>query len=289
MLSEHQKHWGIDQWVAYLKEKEIPVLYRTKAIFNTFRDLPDAEREQIAVRDVTAFVYGDPYFALKLLRKAERLRSGSHLGHETTTALGAVMQTGFQELMGIVQKSSTSFCDYHGANECEFRACMAASIARSWASLRADVSPEEVTMASLLSETGELMLWHFAAELPIKAEAELASGRVKRSIEAQQEAVGFSFRQLTLALCAAWELPGLIGQLIKGTDSPRANIARIAVDTARHIISNERNAALLDDVLAIAKVLPGAAHHQLLAGLPIPEDYKEHLLEALGESHKQPA
>jgi HD-like signal output (HDOD) protein len=280
MLSSHQWRWGIDQWVAYLKDKEIPVLPRTQSIFKALLEQTPEEKEALSARDLVQYVHSDPFFALKLLRKAERRRS-SRLGQETTTALASIMQTGVVELLHIVRDSAVCESEHTGFQDCEFRATIAASVSHSWAGQRADLSPDEVTLSALLSEIGELLLWHFATELPLKAELEMSSGRAIRTVQAQQQAVGFSFRQLTLALCNAWELPSLIGQLIKGTDSPRANIARVAIDAARHIVSDERNPAIPSDVMNIHHVLPGISFEHLLAPLPIPEEYKLEVLASL--------
>jgi HD-like signal output (HDOD) protein len=280
MLSPHQLRWGVDQWVAYLKDKEIPVLPRTKAIFQDLANLPPEEKEQISARDLANYVHVDPFFALKLLRRAERRRS-SRLGQETTTALAAIMQIGVKELLTIVSTSLVCDSEYPGCTDCESRATMAASIARNWAMLRADISPDEVTLATLLSEIGELLMWYFAAELPLKSEKELASGKAFRSVQAQQQAVGFSFRQLTLSLAVSWELPALISQLIKGTDSPRANVARISIDTARHIVTDGHNPAIPADVVNIHNVLHGVTFEHLVQVLPIDDEYKATVLQAV--------
>jgi HD-like signal output (HDOD) protein len=141
------------------------------------------------------------------------------------------------------------------------------------------VSPDEVALAALLSECGELLLWHFAPELPLKVIAELSSGRAFRPIKAQTQALGFSFKQMTLTLVEAWKLPNIIALLIKGTDTARANIARMAVDTARHIVVNNRHPALPAELVNIKAVLPEASYAKLIAPLPIPDDYKLHLLQ----------
>ena len=97
-----------------------------------------------------------------------------------------------------------------------------------WAAHRADVSPEEVALAALLGEMGELMLWAFFPELPQRALEELKSGRATRNVQAQQQVAGFSFKQPSVSLIETLGLPPLIMQLVKGADTPRANIARIA-------------------------------------------------------------
>lgn len=280
MLTFHQSHWGIDQWVGYLRDKEIPVLPHSQAVMQVLCDEPPEEHERMSPRALADFVYLDPYLALKLLCNAEHRRS-RRLGQETTTVLAAVMQLGYDDMVHLVRDSVTTDDAQAGANHCVAHAVMAAHIARAWAIHRADVSPDEVTLAALLSDAGELLLWHFAPELPLKAEAELASGRAQRTIKAQQQALGFTFKQLTLELGTAWELPNLIGMLIRGTDTPRANIARLAIDTARHIISDIHNAALPSDIANIHNVVTGATLAQLVSPLPIPEEDKQAILTAV--------
>jgi len=280
MLTFHQSHWGIDQWVVYLRDKEIPVLPHSQTAMVALREEPPEEHERMSPRQLTDFVYSDPYLALKLLRNAEHRRS-RRLGQETTTALAAVLQLGYDDMVQLVCGSMVTDASSAGARHCVEHAVMAAHIARSWAIYRADVSPDEVTLATLLSDAGELLMWHFAPELPLKAEEELASGRATRTLKAQQQALGFTFKQLTLTLAQAWELPALLGMLIRGTDTPRANIARLAIDTARHILADTHNAALPSDLVNIHNVVQGATYAQLVSALPIPIEDRQSILAAV--------
>ena len=281
MLSPFQLRWGIDQWVEFLKDKEIPVLPSTHALMTVLSEQSRETSDMISARELSGYVYADPYLALKLLRHAEGRRT-QRLGQETTTALGAVLQTGFDDLLQVVIKSSLSDDSLQGGNNCELLAMLASSIARAWAMQRTDVSPDEVALAALLSESGELLLWHFAPELPLKVEAELSSGRAFRPLAAQQQAIGFSFKQLTLALVQAWQLPVIIALLIKGTDTPRANIARLAVETARYILANERHPSLPAVIINLKTLTPGAKYANLINPLPVPDDYKAEILRAVG-------
>jgi HD-like signal output (HDOD) protein len=276
MLTTFQSHWGVEQWVVFLKDKDIPVLPRTRLLMEV---LSEEQREKIAPKDLASLVFGDPYLALKLLRKAEGRRSRT-LGQETTTALASVMQLGFDDLTRTVRDAPLTDDRNPHMNDCEFRAAMASSIARHWASAHADISAEEVALAALLAESGELLLWHFAPELPEKVFEELHSGRAQRTLQAQQQAVGFSFKQMTLSLAEAWQLPPLITQLIKGSDTLRANIARLATDAARHIVADPENPALTSDILDIKSLLPGVSNHLLVAALPITPEFKEEVLAA---------
>lgn len=282
MLTIHQSHWGIDQWVSYLRDKEIPVLPRSRAAMLALRDEPPEEHERMSPRALADFVYLDPYLALKLLCNAEHRRS-HRLGQETTTILAAVLQLGYDDMVHLVCDSAITDAAQAGANHCVAHAVMAAHIARAWAIYRVDVSPDEVTLAALLSDAGELLMWHFAPELPLKAEEELRSGRAQRTLKAQQQSLGFTFKQLTLTLAQAWELPSLLGMLIRGTDTPRANIARLAIDTARHILADAHNAALPADLVNIHNVVQGASFAQLVSPLPISDEDKQTILAAVDQ------
>lgn len=277
MLAPNQLRWGIDQWVAYLKDKEIPIFPGTRERLAALRE---EQQELLAPIDLALVVLSDPFLALKLLRRVEGRRASS-LGHETTTALGAVLQAGVDELVRTVNSSPLANHSLTHMADCARRTVVAADIARAWASLRSDVSAEEVALATLLAESGELLMWHFAPELPEKALDELHSGRALRTIQAQQQANGFSFKQMTTALVEAWALPPLISQLMRGSDTPRANIARLAGDTARHIVTHPENPAVPADLVNIHNIIPGSSFETLIAPLPISDEYKAQVLSAV--------
>lgn len=279
MLTPFQRKWGVDQWVSYLKDKEIPVLPRTR---NELVIVAEERRESVSPKDLTDFVFKDPYLALKILRQAERHRSRT-LGHDTTTALGSVMQAGFDGLLAVVRSGPLADDSLKGLADCEYRAVLSSSIGRHWAAQHADISPEEVALAALLSETGELMLWYLAPELPDEALDLLRSGQVFRSSEAQSMACGFVFKQMTIALIDAWQLPPLLKQLIRGADTLRANVARLATDTARHVVLHPENPAIPADIANIKALLKHVSLEHLLAPLPISDDYKAYVLQHVAE------
>jgi HD-like signal output (HDOD) protein len=274
VLMHDHRHWGLPQWVAFLRTKDIPIMPRSKM----FIEALDGER--VSPKEMAGIVMCDPFLGLRLLRRAEGHRSGT-LGHDTTTILGAVQQVGVDGLVEAAEKSELCDDNNMGLVACEARAVLSASIALHWAANRADLSPEEVAFAALLGEIGELMLWAFAPELPLAALDEMRSGRATRNAQAQSQAVGFGFKQLSLGLIEAWGLPLLIGQLVKGADTPRANIARIASDAARHIQVDPENPALPSDVAAVRAFLPGVPLENLLASLPISDEYRELVLAAV--------
>lgn len=255
MLKEHQRRWGVDQWAAFLTAQPIPCMPRSKLML---RALEETEGEALSAAALTSLVIGDPYLCLRLLREAESRRS-RRLGHDTTTPLGAVMQLGVKVFRNLLLDSPETEDTRAGLAACDAKAVTASQIAQMWGKARADIAPEEVAMAALLAEIGELLLWNFAPELPQAALDALESGRAKRSTEAQELACGFRFRDLSLKCATVWALPPLLVQLIRGMDNARANLCKLYLDTARHIASGADNPALPYDLAEAKRLIPHAS------------------------------
>lgn len=269
LLSEHQKHWGVDQWAAYLSNQVMPCMPRSK---ERLLDIVAERGEQLAARDLADIAMADPFLCLRLLRQAEGRRV-QRLGHETTTTLAAVMQLGTDNFHQVLLTSPETDEGNSGLAECEARAHLASQLALRWGAARADIAPEEVAMATLLAEIGELLLWSFAEELPRQALVALYAGRAARSAQAQVDTCGFRFRDLTLKCAEIWHLPPLLTQLIRGIENTRASLCRLCIDTARHIRSGPDDPALPSDIAEASHLIPGASLEWLAGQLPGLDDH----------------
>lgn len=275
MLTENQRRWGVDQWAAYLSSRELPCMPRSKVMLLA---LENAQGENLSAKELADIAAGDPLLCLRLLREAESRRV-QRLGHETTTPLGAVMQLGSDNFRRLLLASAETDESDLGLAACESRAYLARHLALRWGSARADISPDEVAMAALLSEIGELLLWIFARELPFAAEAALTNGRSTRSAQAQLDTCGFRFKDLTLKCAQIWHLPGLLTQLIRGVDNTRANLSRLCVDTARHLTAGgSDNAALPSDIAEAQHIIPGTSLEWLAEQLPGVDEAQAHAI-----------
>jgi hypothetical protein len=115
----HRAHWGLPQWVAYLREKGIPIMPRSKALIEAL------DVKQVSPKEMAG---GGPFLGLRLLRRSERRRSTT-LGHETTTILGAVQQVGAKGMVYAALESPLCDGGNAGLVACEQRAVLSASIA----------------------------------------------------------------------------------------------------------------------------------------------------------------
>ena len=265
VLSDNQRHWGVDQWAAFLSARELPCMSRSKT---RLLELETERGEHLSANDLAELAGADPFLCLQLLRQAEGHRA-QRLGHETTTPVAAVMQLGTDSFHALLQNSPETDEQNIGLATCEARSHLASRVALRWGMQRADISPDEVAMATLLAEIGELLLWNFAPELPLAALEALKSGQSQRSVQAQVDTCGFRFKDLTLKCATIWHLPPLLTQLIRGIDNTRANLSRCCADTARHLSSGGPNDPALPSDLAEAKhIIPGASLEWLTEQLP---------------------
>lgn len=282
-MQSHQLQWGVAQWVECLKDKALPVLPQTHARLAALKAAGREAQESLSARDMADIVFADPYLALKLLRRAEAGRS-LQLAHETTTPLAAVLQTGFDELEGLVLGSAVSPAHREGHLRCERRSVRAACIARAWSLHRVDVSPDEVAMAALLAEIGELLLWLYAPDMA-EEEAGIRDWNDQYwALAPRASEMVFTFRQLTVGLAQAWQLPGLVILLIRGVDNVRANISRLATEAAKSLEDQSPLDELLPVLLALLGMMPHAAPGELIAPLALEVEAAEALLARLTEA-----
>jgi hypothetical protein len=121
-------------------------------------ELESEHGDRLSARDLADIAAADSFLCLRLLREAEGHRV-QRLGHETTTPLGAVMQLGTDSFHKLLLSCPETDETNAGLAECEARSYLASRLALRWGTARADISPDEIAMAALLSEIGELLLW----------------------------------------------------------------------------------------------------------------------------------
>ena len=262
-----KSRWGAAQWAAYFEHQALPVLPRSKQLL---AELEASAGELLSPKNLSDIVLQDPMLCLLLLREAER-RKSSRLGRETTTALAAILQLGVRQFSRLLLSSPEIDEGNAGLIKVEMRASLASHIARAWSTGRMDINPDEVAVAALLGGTGDLLLWAYAPEIPARAEAELHSGRARRSAQAQQQACGFTFKELTLLCAERWHLPALLIQLLRGADTLRAHLTRTCSNTARHLLDDSETAtqALACDLVEAAELVPNASLEWLASALPM--------------------
>jgi HD-like signal output (HDOD) protein len=120
-----------------------------------------------------------------------------------------------------------------GLDRCYSNALHAAHYAFGWGHERKDSNPEELGLAALLYNCGEMALWaHAGAEMK-KIEARVAAGASYAG--SSRSVLGCTLRQLNNALAELWRLPPLVTTALSGNwpALPRAQKVVVATALAR--------------------------------------------------------
>jgi HD-like signal output (HDOD) protein len=266
---------GIEPWVAYFKDVDLPVLRRTAQQLDELR----VDIDGINVRKLAGIVLHDPLMTLRVFRYMEE-RRGKRQITDLTTIEQAIMMTGiypffehFKDLPVMEQQLKAHPKAMLGMLKVFARTRHAADWARDWATLRRDLSIDEITVAALLHDFAEILMWCFAPALAIRVKERQMADHSLRSIDAQVAEYGVALYQVKLELAKAWGLPQLLLNLMDpdNADSPRVRTVKLAVDLARHTANGWADAALPDDFRAIEDLLH-IAHSSLLQRVDAPKE-----------------
>jgi HD-like signal output (HDOD) protein len=217
----------------------------------------------VSGREIAQVVLQDPLMAVRVLAYIEAHRRRSQ-NADITTIDRAIMMLGitpffrnFAQLTLVETHLGAHPKALLGLLQVVARARRAAHFARDWALVRHDLDVDEITVAALLRDITEILLWCFAPKLALEV-AELKTKKPSmRSHVAQGAVYGIDLRDLQMALCQAWRLPELLTTLMSEAhaNSPRVRNVLLADDLARHAANGWNDPALPDDFRAVADLL----------------------------------
>lgn len=264
----------LEAWVIFFSNAEMPILRQTARRLEEARENID----RINGRDIANIVLQDPLMAVRVLAYIQPL-SAKRLHSDITTIGNAVMMLGIEPffnslgtpvtLEAMLQHDPQAML---GVLHAIRRMQRASKYAHDWAFERHDVNIEEVTLAALLHDLAEILLWCFAPKLAIEIRDRQLADPTLRSAIAQEQVLGIRLVDLQLALCTTWHLPELLKTLM---DDANAHLHRVqnvtlAVNLARHSAKGWEDAALPDDFTAIEELLH-ISRETLLKRLEVPE------------------
>lgn len=250
---------SLDHWVAYLRRSEIPVLQETSTRYSALRDNED----EVTVRDLATVALHDPLMALKLLLVLQRHRRPTQTTDITTIERSMIMLgigpffRHFEDLTVVEEALAGQDEALAGLQRVLSRARLAAAYARDWAIVRHDIDADEITLAALLHDMAEMLLWCFACPLMLEVRRMQEADPRLRSAVAQQQVLGVRLHDLQLALAREWRLPALLQALMNDSqaDHPRVRNVVLATSLARHSQNGWDDPALPDDYEAVGKLL----------------------------------
>lgn len=250
----------LDSWVVYFRNADIPVLRHTVQELDKLRDQADS----VNARKLSSVILSDPLMTLRVMAYIESTRRRSQTT-DITTIERALLMIGvipfFRDFSNIPLVED-QLKEYPrallGLLKVIQRARQAAYYARDWGLMRKDLDVDEITVAALLHDTAELLMWCFAPTLALQVRELQTADRTLRSFAAQNQIYGITLHDLQVDLARAWHLPGLLIEMMNHRDTDetaRERNVRLAVDLARHSANGWNDAALPDDYTAICKLL----------------------------------
>lgn len=270
----------LETWVLFFSGAELPVLRHTVRQLDELR----ANIDRVNGREISRVVLQDPLMTVKVLAYIQPF-AGKTLRTDITTIGSAVMMIGiepffekFKDLVTIEQMLKSEPPAMLGALQLIRRVQRAAHYAHEWALWRQDLNVEEVTIAALLHDLAEILLWCFAPTLAIEMRDRQAANHALRSAAVQEAVLGIRLIDLQLALCRTWHLPKLLASLMdpEHAEAPRIRNVLLAVDLARHSAHGWNDAAIPDDFAAIGKLL-NLNRDALIQRLRLSDDEKAQL------------
>lgn len=261
---------SLDSWVAYFSQAQLPVLRHTVVELEKLR----SNAEFANGRVLSSVILQDPLMTLRVLAYIESHRRKSQ-NTDITTIERALMMIGidpfFREFQNLplVEDSLKPYPKaLLGLLKVMTRARHASRWAREWALARHDLDVDEITVATLLRDVAEILMWCFAPTLALQVREMQVNDRSLRSVTAQQTVYNITLPDLQLELARLWRLPELLATLMdrKNADNPRVRNVTLAVDLARHSANGWDDAALPDDYSAIEDLLK-ISHETLMQKL----------------------
>jgi HD-like signal output (HDOD) protein len=250
MIIIERPYADLDSWVAYLSHVQPPVLRHTVQELEQLR----ANAERVNGRVLSSIILQDPMMTLRVLAYIESHRRKSQ-NADITTIERALMMIGIDPFF----------------REFEFLPLVEDSLKphpQALLGLLKVLDVDEITVATLLHDIAEILMWCFAPSLALQVRDQQTKDRTLRSNVVQQEVYNVQLHKLQLALARAWHLPQLLTALMDRAkaDHPRVRNVTLAVDLARHSSNGWDDPALPDDFAAIENLLH-ISHESLLRKL----------------------
>jgi HD-like signal output (HDOD) protein len=262
----------LENWVTYFSQAQLPVLRHTVNELEQLR----GNAERVNGRVLSSVILQDPLMTLRVLAYIESRRRKSQ-NADITTIEHALMMIGiepfFREFQNLplVEDSLKPYPKaLLGLLKVMARARRASHWAHDWSLIRHDLDVDEITVATLLFDVAELLMWCFAPKLALQVRDMQVKDRALRSVTAQQMVYNLTLPDLQLELAKLWHLPELLTTLMNRNhaENPRVRNVTLAVDLARHSANGWDDAALPDDYTAIEELLH-VSHETLMEKLDL--------------------
>ncbi|MDD3353113.1 HDOD domain-containing protein [Zoogloea sp.] len=212
-MSTNKSMQSLADWVARIRDKEMPVFGRT---VESLRALLNDERASAAA--LAKVILMDPAMTSKVLRLANSAFF-NHSHQAVSTVSRAIVVVGFNPVaelaLSVALIDSLLAGGIRSRVQIEMARSFHAAVQARWvAQKHGDGAVEEVFIAGLLTRVGEMAFWCFGGDPAEALDRCLTEGRMRED-EAQQHVLGFPLRQLSVGLVREWKLGTLAAAVLE--------------------------------------------------------------------------
>ena len=218
---------SLEEWADLLRAEEMPIFSNTA--HGICAALDDKQKGAL---ELASIILQDPNLTAKLL-KFSNSPYYNPSRQRISTITRAIVILGVQVIRELTLacsffESILSPTNKERANIEIAKALHSAVQARELAISLRDPSPEEIFVATLLHNIGQVAFWCSDNKQTTTLQAKIASDD-SNSIETEKKVLGFYLSDLGKKLCKAWQLTGLISNAINHPDSSdkRIQIVRL--------------------------------------------------------------
>jgi HD-like signal output (HDOD) protein len=221
---------SLEEWVRRLRDRDMPVFSRTVQALN---EAMNGSRS--GVLELSQIILEDPTLTAKILK----LSNSPYYNpgrQKLATITRAIVLIGLQTVRDLALACSFIETVLSYSNKKQVQREIARSLhsavqAKALAILANDPQPEEIFIAALLNNIGEVVFWCFDQGQGQEISRLIQEGR--SSDQAEREALGFRLKQLGATLSKHWKLGELVEDVFETNHrSPRSELARLGCEVA---------------------------------------------------------
>ncbi|WP_051114338.1 HDOD domain-containing protein [Methylobacter marinus] len=247
---------SLEEWTAMLRDRDMPIFSNTvRSVNNIIGD------DKKGVMELASVILQDPNLTTQLLKLSNSIYYNASR-QKMATVSRAIVLLGTEVLRELTLACSfleaiLSPTNQRRANEEIAQAIHAAVHAKALAIATHDRSPEEVFVAALLHNIGNISFWCFCGAKGDLIQALVKDGSSQQA--AEKQVLGFTLADLGGSLSKAWNLGGLIEESIRknqGAVNPHVGLVHLGyevVEALREGPDTKQYGACLEKIAAVTK------------------------------------
>ena len=238
-------------WEERINKEEMPIFNTSITSISNITSASDT-----SASDLATIILHDPALSAKILKFANSSFYKTTTDTSISTISRAIVRMGFEQIreltlsMAIIDSLIAGGKRKHLAHLLS-RAVHSAVQARELAEKMGESQIEEIFIATLLYDLGEMAFWSLADQEEIDNLQKTLQHQNNTPEKAQKKAIGFCFRDLTAILIERWNLKGILEKISKKRKGK--NLPTKIINSCRELAKNSEHGWETEEVQIVAR------------------------------------